>query len=182
MEGPMRDTYDSGAEAEADRTQQKALLAALGAWYRALRRDECGAWCISGMYGRIHASGNAKTWVFWLGCRSPLHWTYTKRRLTSCSVTQDAEEEGCLRLHALPTPDQADVIRDVLGIRKRTEISAETLERLRARTALWNGLEPQAIDDSVGQDGREAFGGTLTHPQVRETVFDAGPVRGGQLL
>jgi len=156
-----RDTYDSGAEAEADRAQQKALLAALRAWHRALRRDECGAWCISGKHGRVYTWGDAKTWLLWVGCRSPMHWTYTKRRLTCCSVTQDAEEEGCLRLYALPTPDQADVIRDVLGIRKRTEMSSETLERLRARAALWNGLEPQAIDDPAAQDGQESLGGTL---------------------
>jgi hypothetical protein len=35
-------------------------------------------------------------------------------------------------LHRLPTPDQAAEIREVLGIRKRQEISAATLERLRA--------------------------------------------------
>src|SRR5262245_33658425 len=133
------DTYDSGAEAEADRAQQKALLAAFRAWDRALHRDECGAWCISGKYGRVYTWGDAKTWLLLVGCRSPMHWTYTKRKLTFCTVTQDAEEEGGLRLHALPTPDQADVIRDVLGIRKRTEMSPATLERLRARAAAWNG-------------------------------------------
>jgi hypothetical protein len=44
----MGDTYDSAAEAEADRAQQLALLAALNATERALRRDECGAWRING--------------------------------------------------------------------------------------------------------------------------------------
>jgi hypothetical protein len=48
MEAMMGDTYDSAAEAEADRAQQKDLLTALNAWDRALRRDECGAWCIHG--------------------------------------------------------------------------------------------------------------------------------------
>ena len=42
----MGDTYEGAAEAEADRRQQKTLLAALDAWDRALRRDECGAWTI----------------------------------------------------------------------------------------------------------------------------------------
>jgi hypothetical protein len=44
-------TYDSAADADADRTQQKALLVALNAWDRALRREECGAWCIIGKQG-----------------------------------------------------------------------------------------------------------------------------------
>ena len=43
-------TYETAAEAEADRAQQLRLLAALGAWDRALRRDELAAWCIAGTY------------------------------------------------------------------------------------------------------------------------------------
>ena len=35
-------------------------------------------------------------------------------------------------MHTLPTPDQAEVIRDCVGIRKRMEVSAATLERLKA--------------------------------------------------
>ena len=44
-------------------------------------------------------------------------------------------------LHRLPLPDEAEIIRDVLGLRKRTEYSAEHLEMLRA--AAWNGVEHQ---------------------------------------
>ena len=36
-----------------------------------------------------------------------------------------------MRLHHLPTPKQAEIIRDVLGIRKRMEFSPEDLERRR---------------------------------------------------
>ena len=39
------------AEAEADRKQQREL-GALGAWGRALQRDVCGAWTISGTRGK----------------------------------------------------------------------------------------------------------------------------------
>jgi hypothetical protein len=35
-------------------------------------------------------------------------------------------------VHQLPTPEQAAVIRDVLGIRKHREISDATRRRLRA--------------------------------------------------
>jgi hypothetical protein len=61
----MGDTYDSAAEAEADRAQQKVLIAALSAWDRALRRDECGAWCVSGERGSIHTWGDGKTWALY---------------------------------------------------------------------------------------------------------------------
>jgi len=47
----MGDTYNSAVEAEADRTQQQALLEGLGTRDRALRRDECGAWRIDGTRG-----------------------------------------------------------------------------------------------------------------------------------
>jgi hypothetical protein len=125
-------TYDSATDAEADRAQQKALLKALNAWDRALRRDECGAWTITGTRGSIHTLGDDRTWVLFVACRSGLHWTATKKRLGFCEVTQDCEDEGCLRLLCLPTPEQAVVIRDVLGVRKRQEISEAMRERLRA--------------------------------------------------
>jgi len=138
----MGDTYDSRAEAQADREQLENLLVALGAWDRALRRDECGAWCISGKTGRVYTWGDGRTWMLFVACRSALHWTHTKRRLSFCTATQDGEDEGCLRLRTLPTPEQAAVLRDMLGIRKRLEFAPETLERLRARTAGWNEFSP----------------------------------------
>jgi hypothetical protein len=128
----MSDTYDSAADADADRGQQKALLAALCAWDRALRRDECGAWRVSGKQGSIHTWGDGRSWVLYVACRSERHWTATKARLSFCTVTQDGDDEGCLRLHQLPTVAQATVIRDALGIRKRVEFGAEDLERRRA--------------------------------------------------
>ena len=46
-------------------------------------------------------------------------------------LTQDCDAEGCLRLRRLPTLAEATVIREVLGIRKRAELSPEELERRR---------------------------------------------------
>ena len=70
----MGDTYDTAAEAEADRDQQRSLLAALNAWHRALRKDECNAWCISGKgHNRVYTWGDGKIWVLYVWCRSPLH-------------------------------------------------------------------------------------------------------------
>jgi hypothetical protein len=126
----MRDTYDSGAEAETDRAQQKALLTALNGWDRALRRDECGAWTITGSRGSIHSDGNA--WLLYVRGRSARHWSAMKARLSFCQLTQDGDDEGCLGLCRLPTPAQAESIRDALGIRKRREVSATVLERLKA--------------------------------------------------
>jgi hypothetical protein len=80
----------------------------------------------------MHTWGDGTSWALFVACRSALHWTYTKRRLSFCILTQDGEDEGCVRLNQLPTVAQADVIRDVLGVRKWQEISATTRERLMA--------------------------------------------------
>jgi len=108
-----------------------------------LRRDECGAWRITGRDGSIHTWGDNRSWVLWVVCRTPLLWRRTKERLAFCTVTQDGDEEGCLRLHQLPTAEQAETIRDVLGLRKRPELSAEHRETLRARISGWKGAEPR---------------------------------------
>src|SRR5262245_32908770 len=127
--------YKNGLEAEVDRQQQMALLTALNATERALRRDDCGAWRINGSNngadGSIHAYGDGKTWVLYVRCRSVRHWTATKVRLSFCELMQDGDDEGCLRLIELPTPDQAIIIRDVIGLRKRTELGPSELERRR---------------------------------------------------
>jgi hypothetical protein len=128
----MGNTYDSAAEADGDRDQQRKLLAALGAWDRALRRDECGAWAIAGETGSIHTSGDGRSWIVFVACRSPQHWTWTKKKLSFCQLTQDGDAEGCLRLRVLPTPERAKSIRSALGIQKRRKVSATALERLKA--------------------------------------------------
>src|SRR5262249_9496414 len=137
------DTYDTAEEAAADREQQRLLLSALNVWDRALRKDECNAWCIFGKHGKIYTWGDGKTWVLYACCQSSKGWTYAKRRLAFCELTQDAAWEGCLRLHHLPTVAQAEEIRQVLGIRKKMEVSAETLERLRA-TGFKSNPRPEA--------------------------------------
>ena len=152
----MAKTYNNSAEAEADRAQQRQMLAALGAWERALHQDSCNAWCIRGTDGHIYTWGDGKTWVMSVRCRSPRHWTATKKRLRFCKLTQDGEDEGCLHLHRLPTLAEATVIREVLGIRKRAELSPGELERRRAlgkrlaqrqgrASEADRGMEPQAL-------------------------------------
>jgi hypothetical protein len=85
--------------------------------------------CLS---GSIHTWGDARTWVLFVACRSVRHWTATKARLAFCTVTQDGDAEGCLRLDHLPTDAQTTAIRETLGIRKRAEYAPEELERRRA--------------------------------------------------
>jgi hypothetical protein len=64
-------------------------------------------------------------------------WKRAKRSLPAGKVTQDGDDEGTLRLDRLPTADEADTIRDLIGIRKRRHMTAEALSKLeRARGSI----------------------------------------------
>jgi len=126
----QRPTAETG-----DRAQQQQLLAALNAWGGALRRDECGDWCIHGTAGRIYTWGDGRTWVLVIESDHGRTWEAAKRKLAFCTVTQDGDTDGCLRLHQLPTPRQAAAIREVLGIRKKRQPADTTISRLKAMSA-----------------------------------------------
>src|SRR5262245_57344054 len=111
----------------AARDQQHRLVAALNVRARALGRDDCGDWRISGRHGHIYADGRG--WLLYVTAR---RWSWVKSRLDFCTVTQDGDDEGCLRLRALPTPSQAATIRDVLGVHKRKATDPARIERLRS--------------------------------------------------
>jgi hypothetical protein len=126
----MSDTYENGAEAEADREQLLRPLDALDAAPRALRRDECGAWTIHGRLGRISTWGDGVTWAVAVETETARGWSAAKGRLAFCRVTQDGDSDGVLRLHALPTAEQAVELRHVLGIPKRRHVTEEERQRL----------------------------------------------------
>jgi hypothetical protein len=104
------------------------LVKALGCQDRAYRRDECGDWMIEGKQGHIYAHPEG----FYLYCNpgSARGWTFAKRALEFCTVTQDGDDEGFLKLTRLPTEYEAGIIRDKLGIRKKREVSEAEKGRL----------------------------------------------------
>ena len=112
------------------RAQQQRLAAALNVRARALSRDECGDWRITGRNGHIYADGRG--WLLYVTGR---RWSWVKNRLDFCAVTQDGDDDGCLYMRALPTPSQAATIRDVLGIYKRKATEPARIERLRSSLA-----------------------------------------------
>jgi hypothetical protein len=118
-----------------DRVRLHALLTALDASPVALRRDlhrregRKGDHGIHGKLGHIYADGAA-----FLLCvnakderdQSPRRWTNVKRRLAFCRISQDGDDEGCLRLDQLPTSAEAVLIREALG---RMSLAAEIAMR-----------------------------------------------------
>jgi hypothetical protein len=110
--------YRTVALRDADFDRQHSLLRALDAAKTALH-VESGAWRISGSRGHIYSwSDHSDGWLLVLHCRSKRIWTHAKRKLAFCAITQDGDEEGCLKLATLPSPEQALTIRKALGIRK----------------------------------------------------------------
>ena len=128
-------TYANRDQGRDDRRQQEHLLAALDAAPSQLRRDACGLWVIAGRRGSIQTWGDGQTWLVFVIGRSARHWTAIKRRLAFMTVTQDGDEEGCLRLLSLPTRHEAAIIRGAVGLRKRVDYAPDTLDRKRASMA-----------------------------------------------
>jgi|SRR6516162_3692302 hypothetical protein len=122
------------------------LVEALGCRDNVLRRDECSDWMIKGKLGHIYAVPGTldrpKAEGFQIYFRGAPEfeepttgkaWTYAKQALKPfCAVTQDGDWEGLLFLDRLPTKEEAEIVRNKLGVPKKREISDAERERLRA--------------------------------------------------
>jgi hypothetical protein len=115
----------------SEREHLTTLLTALDAAPGALRRPVCrgwiGDWQITGKHGHVLADGAG----FLLYAQAtPRRWTNIKHHLAFAHLTQDGDDEGCLHLDRLPTRDEAEAIRECLGIRRRRNLSDDARARL----------------------------------------------------
>ena len=126
----------------------------------------------------LHLPGNGEIWQLVVTpdemIRRIRQWTAHKKRLSFCELTQDGDSEGCFRLHRLPAPAEAEVIRDVLGIRKaysegelarRREIGRRVQGNLRRHGG---GVQPPLVDGTTGLVPDPASG-----PQAAESLQPA---------
>jgi hypothetical protein len=141
-----------------DRDVLRSFLLALDAPKRSLRRDECGAWCITGRKGHTYAWGPSGGWLLFCGAGSPRKWSLIKRRLHFCKVTQDRDTEGCLRLFDLPTPEQAAAIREALGLRRKPAANTGSFARNNLATA------NRGVSDAPASE--KGKGGLIIHPDA----------------
>ncbi len=116
--------------------QRPELLAfreALGSASTALRRDENGDWRIKGKLGFIYAvpgtldEPGQESFQLYCERETKQAWTWAKKLLSFCAVSQDGDTEGVLFLGRLPTPAEAETIRDVLGVAKLPFYDEEVL-------------------------------------------------------
>ena len=145
----MLDSYKSSTEAATDKEVQLTLVDALSASSLSLRRDECGAWRITGSRGHIYTWGDGDTWVMYVASGSARKWSADKRKLAFCCLTQNGEDEGCLRLMGLATAAQAAIIREVLGIRKRRSANQGSYGSRTAATPIGAPEQPESLPAEI---------------------------------
>ena len=111
----------------------EAFQAALNASPSTLRRDQAGLWILRGSRGYASSWGDGRSWQLIPESVSARRWTSYKNRLAFCEILQDGDTEGVLRLERMPTAAEAAEIRDILGLRKRMELSEDQIAERTAR-------------------------------------------------
>jgi hypothetical protein len=96
-----------------------------------LRRDQCSDWMLEARFGRIYALPVSYQIII-MGW-STKGWNICKVELNFARLTMDGEDEGSLELDHEPTPDEVDVIRHRVGLKRRRHPDEETLAALRER-------------------------------------------------
>jgi len=118
-----------------------ALASTLEISITQLRRDDCGDWAIIGNSGRVYAvlSGFQIVIAGWEADRAPWStakgWNLCKSKLSFAKLMQDGHDEGAFVLERDPRGDEAAIIRECVGLRKRRAISEDGLAALRSRLA-----------------------------------------------
>jgi hypothetical protein len=114
-----KDTYKRREVGAADHEQQQHLLEMLNAAKASLRLDECRAWRITGSKGHIYTWGDGRTWLGYIRAATPWKWRNIKNRLSAfCTVTQDGDDEGCVRFGPTIDSEQAVLLRKAIGLRQ----------------------------------------------------------------
>ena len=123
----------------AEKEHLTALLTALDAASGALKRPVCqgwlGDWQITGKHA--HALADGPGYLLYAHA-TPRRWTNIKRHLAFARLTQDGDDEGCFHLDHLPTGNEAETIRDCLGIRRRRSVTEAARAQLAAARSLLN--------------------------------------------
>jgi hypothetical protein len=70
--------------------------------------------------------------MIYVSCETGMGWTYAKKALAFAQLTNDGDDEGAVYLGRMPSKSEADAIRRYCGIRKRAELSEESLAQRRA--------------------------------------------------
>lgn len=86
-------------------------------------KDECGDYNLLGTEGKIFV-GNT-FWYVYVEKGVDL-----KKRLDFMILSQDGGTEAIFKLDRLPTKEEAKIIRNIIGLKKKRTISPEHLQKL----------------------------------------------------
>lgn len=97
-----------------------------------IRLDDCGDWNIFGRRGHIFT--DSKLWYIFVAETTKRKWSAIKAKLKFMEVSQDGDDEGILKLERMPLQEEAEAIREVLGLNKRPELTEEQRAKLVERS------------------------------------------------
>lgn len=97
-----------------------------------IRLDDCGDWNIFGRRGHIFT--DSKLWYVFVAETTKRKWSAIKAKLKFMEVSQDGDDEGILKLERMPLQEEAEAIREVLGLNKRPELTEEQRAKLVERS------------------------------------------------
>jgi hypothetical protein len=111
-----------------------------------LKRDGCLDWNIVGRKGHIFT--DTVYWYAFVNETTKRKWSSIKHKLSFMELNQDGDDEGILKLERMPSYEEAEVIREIIGLNKRPAMSEAHLEYLRGRISTLgnNGVLNPSID------------------------------------
>jgi hypothetical protein len=93
-----------------------------------LKPDEYNDWRLSGTHGHVYATPEAGAFYIYVAFRTSMGWTAAKDLLAFCTISQDGDDEGILRLERLPHGSrEAKAIRQVVGLPKCSPNQTEAI-------------------------------------------------------
>jgi hypothetical protein len=149
---------------QRDRADLAVLLGTVNGAHTALKRDQRGDPVIAGSRGSIRACNGS--FSIHVACRSRRHWFFVKKAMASfCTIAQDGDDEGILRLNRLPVGEEAGRLRAAIGLRQTRPPPAVSIS---------SRLQGQINAKYAPKTAR----GHLTTPDSEEAV--SGPRRAGK--
>lgn len=119
---------------ETQRYLEKSFLQKLATLLgipQSLIKDVAGSWIIKGRSGNIRTDG--VSWHVVIACHSKRAWSAVKRKLHFMSLVDDVGDAGTFCLDRMPTCDEAPIIRKLVGLKKKPELTDEYRKSLAER-------------------------------------------------
>lgn len=126
-------TYPTIIDLVRDKERIEEFAEAIGISRRNIRKDLCGQWTISGKGGHLQTWADPSSYLLYVAAYSGRKWKAIKRKARpfGWELTQDGDCEGCFCL-ALPDEPQSDLLRALLGLRRRRQCRPSALESVLA--------------------------------------------------